>query len=309
MDSITDYYSVLGVSVDASPKEIKAAFKQLALRYHPDVYKGDDAHERMRLLLRAYQTLSNPVERAKYDARHSEHSQEAQRSRGMSVQRAAPRSAARARSSSEVSPSARRDRNRYYDFPDFRKGQPVRIDLVDIVYTLPATKAASLAQEGLLRGVAPETAPYSYYCHRCHHRWDGEPSRRWIESREDLPEHCPKCKALDWTDYLLLRCTHCGAVFESEQIRYEVSIYAYKWGFWPTRNPVDLGPLCPPYELFPLCPYCGASRWCPAEDARLLDLRIRAAQRAALLRLALISAVAAAVIIAGVVALNVLILR
>ncbi|HLI91236.1 MAG TPA: J domain-containing protein [Ktedonobacteraceae bacterium] len=307
MDSF-DYYSVLGVPVDASPKEIKAAFKQLALRYHPDVYRGGDAHERMRLLLRAYQTLSNPVERAKYDARRSER-RDSQGSRGTSVQRVAPRSAAGVRAASGVSPSARRDRNRYYDFPAFREGRAVRIDMIDIIYTLPPTKAASLIQQGLLRGVAPETAPYSYYCHRCHHHWDGEPSRRWIESREDLPERCPKCKALDWTDYLLLRCIHCGAVFESEQIRYEVGIYTYKWGFWPVKNISDLGPLCPPYELFPLCPYCGKARWCPAEDARLRDLRIRAARRAALLRLMVIGAIAAAALIMGIVALNVLVLR
>jgi DNA-directed RNA polymerase subunit RPC12/RpoP len=309
MNSFTDYYSVLGVPVDASPKEIKAAFKQLALRYHPDIYKGEDAHERMRLLLRAYQTLNDPVERKKYDARRSEHSLGSQSARGTSAQRVVARSTTGGRSPSEVTPSARRDRKRYYDFPDFREGQPLRIDLVDIVYTLPATKAASLVQQGLLRGVAPETAPYSYYCHRCHHRWDGEPSRRWVESREDLPEHCPKCRALDWTDYLLLRCIHCGAVFESEQIRYEVGIYTYKWGFWPIKNLSDLGPLCQPYELFPLCPYCGSARWCPAEDARVQHLRTRAAQRAALLRLAVIGAIAALLIIAGFVALNTLVLR
>ena len=73
MDSFTDYYAVLGVNTQASPSAIKAAFKKLALQYHPDVYKGEDAEERMRILLLAYQTLSDPASRRAYDARRSEH--------------------------------------------------------------------------------------------------------------------------------------------------------------------------------------------------------------------------------------------
>ena len=56
MDAFTDYYAVLGVDADASADKIKAAFKKLALQYHPDVYKGADAQERMRILLLAYPT-------------------------------------------------------------------------------------------------------------------------------------------------------------------------------------------------------------------------------------------------------------
>src|SRR5947207_560665 len=72
MDSFTDYYTLLGIDKDAPPGEIKAAFKKLALQYHPDVYKGNDAHERMRQLLAAYQTLNDPEERKRYDARYME---------------------------------------------------------------------------------------------------------------------------------------------------------------------------------------------------------------------------------------------
>src|SRR5260370_18416563 len=73
MDSFTDYYEVLGVDSHASVDTIKAAFKKLALKYHPDVYKGPDAEDRMRNLLLAYQTLSDPISRRNYDVQRTEH--------------------------------------------------------------------------------------------------------------------------------------------------------------------------------------------------------------------------------------------
>ena len=72
MDTFTDYYRVLGVDSHASASTIKAAFKKLALKYHPDVYKGPDAQERMRDLLIAYQTLSDPASRRDYDVQRAE---------------------------------------------------------------------------------------------------------------------------------------------------------------------------------------------------------------------------------------------
>ena len=72
METFTDYYAVLGVDVHASNDTIKAAFKKLALKFHPDVYKGEDAQERMRLILQAYQTLSDTDERRLYDKQHAQ---------------------------------------------------------------------------------------------------------------------------------------------------------------------------------------------------------------------------------------------
>ncbi len=61
MDTFTDYYNLLGVKPNASPSTIKAAFKKLALQYHPDVYKGEDAQERMRILLLAYMKSARTI--------------------------------------------------------------------------------------------------------------------------------------------------------------------------------------------------------------------------------------------------------
>jgi molecular chaperone DnaJ len=64
-----DYYEVLGVSRDVDQKAIKEAFRQLALRYHPDRNKEPDAEARFKQIAEAYAVLSDPKKRAEYDAR------------------------------------------------------------------------------------------------------------------------------------------------------------------------------------------------------------------------------------------------
>lgn len=68
-----DYYAVLGVSRSAAGKEIKQAYRRLARKYHPDVNPGDKVAEaKFKEINEAYEVLSDPVKREKYD-RFGEH--------------------------------------------------------------------------------------------------------------------------------------------------------------------------------------------------------------------------------------------
>lgn len=63
-----DYYAVLGVPRTASEKEIKAAYRRLARKHHPDVNPGDKrAEEQFKAISEAYSVLSDPEKRKKYD--------------------------------------------------------------------------------------------------------------------------------------------------------------------------------------------------------------------------------------------------
>lgn len=62
-----DYYEVLGVTRNADKEEIKRAYRRLARKYHPDVNKEPEAEERFKEINRAYEVLSEPETRARYD--------------------------------------------------------------------------------------------------------------------------------------------------------------------------------------------------------------------------------------------------
>jgi hypothetical protein len=245
MDTPTDYYALLGVEPQADASAIKTAFKKLALQYHPDVYKGEDAQLRMRSLLQAYQTLSDPEKREAYDARR-----EGRKSTLVDV---AERPAMR---------KERFNEQGHFAFPvlEAEMAASVAFFLDGLPYELTPEQAEDLWWQGLLRGSTPQSGP-SLVCHRCQHHWS-------------LPAHntlsvsaCPACHASDWAEYLLLRCTHCQAVFESKEL----------------RDPLRGNVLYHPYELFPLCPHCRRSHWCLAENERVDSLRAAASRRSALL--------------------------
>jgi curved DNA-binding protein len=64
-----DYYQILGVNRNASPEEIKKAYRKLAQKYHPDKAKGNkkEAEAQFKKISEAYAVLSNPEKRKDYD--------------------------------------------------------------------------------------------------------------------------------------------------------------------------------------------------------------------------------------------------
>ncbi|SHE82428.1 DnaJ C-terminal domain-containing protein [Desulforamulus putei] len=70
MATYRDYYEILGVNRNASEKEIKSAYRKLARKHHPDLYTGTEkqaAEEKFKEINEAYEVLSDPEKRAKYD--------------------------------------------------------------------------------------------------------------------------------------------------------------------------------------------------------------------------------------------------
>ena len=85
--SFVDYYKILGVTKNATEKEIKKAYRKLARKYHPDVNENDkNAEKKFQELNEANEGLSDPEKRKKYDKygenwKHSEEFEKAQQQR------------------------------------------------------------------------------------------------------------------------------------------------------------------------------------------------------------------------------------
>jgi molecular chaperone DnaJ len=62
-----DYYKILGVDRGADGKTIKSAYRRLARKYHPDVAAGKDTADRFKEIAEAYEVLSDPEKRQRYD--------------------------------------------------------------------------------------------------------------------------------------------------------------------------------------------------------------------------------------------------
>jgi DnaJ-class molecular chaperone len=87
-----DYYRILGVDRSADDKTIKSAYRKLARKYHPDVAKGKDSGARFREVTEAYEVLSDPEKRRRYDTlgpdwqRYAEQPRPGQPGPGMQVE-------------------------------------------------------------------------------------------------------------------------------------------------------------------------------------------------------------------------------
>jgi molecular chaperone DnaJ len=62
-----DYYDILGVKKDATQEEIKRAYRNLALKFHPDLNKSKEAEEKFKEMNEAYAVLSDSSKRIQYD--------------------------------------------------------------------------------------------------------------------------------------------------------------------------------------------------------------------------------------------------
>lgn len=79
MEEFKDYYKILGLTKKAAAEEIKSSYRKLARKHHPDVNKGDKASEaRFKEITEAYNVLSDPEKRQRYDELGSNWNQAAQ---------------------------------------------------------------------------------------------------------------------------------------------------------------------------------------------------------------------------------------
>ena len=67
-----NYWSLLGVSPDCEPSELKSAFRKEARKWHPDLNKNNiNAEERFKLINEAYAILSDPKKRIEWEKKHN----------------------------------------------------------------------------------------------------------------------------------------------------------------------------------------------------------------------------------------------
>jgi hypothetical protein len=66
--TLTDPYATLGIPRDATERQVREAYRRLAMRYHPDRHPDEGTNERMRGVNEAWHILSSPMRRRRYDA-------------------------------------------------------------------------------------------------------------------------------------------------------------------------------------------------------------------------------------------------
>jgi len=70
-NNLPDYYGIMEIQKNASYAEVKAQYRHLAKKWHPDKKKSSDAEKKMSQINMAYEVLSNPKRRKMYDQYYS----------------------------------------------------------------------------------------------------------------------------------------------------------------------------------------------------------------------------------------------
>lgn len=66
--AVEDIYQHLGLTIDATDEQVRKAYHAMAMKYHPDQCREENAEEKFRLIAKTYLVLKDPTKRAKYDA-------------------------------------------------------------------------------------------------------------------------------------------------------------------------------------------------------------------------------------------------
>ena len=90
---LTDYYEILEVSRNSSDEIIKAAYRTMCKKYHPDTFTGPRAvaEERIRKINEAYRVLGHPADKRRYDALYDQRRKTVARLSSASPRREAPK--------------------------------------------------------------------------------------------------------------------------------------------------------------------------------------------------------------------------
>ena len=201
-----DFYAILGVHPNAEDIVIRAAFKALAQRYHPDRFNGanDEAHRRMADLTNAYETLADPARRRKYDRRRGLASRQARfYFKNPARDRQQPYSALAARAAA-------------------RKAQRYRMAVYVLMVVVVILSGFNLRQHsaqirelfawnrsssGTIAVTVPAAAPTAGEVHRLHHHRTTRRCHRALRTHPAYPTHpCRHCPTGSRRPHRLARC-------------------------------------------------------------------------------------------------------
>jgi molecular chaperone DnaJ len=190
-DVATDYYALLGVSHEASPEEIKRAYRQLARELHPDVNPDPASIERFKEVTAAYEVLSDPEKRQMYDL-------------GGDPLRAGGSGFGATFDFGDIMDAFFGGGQRRGPRPRVRRGQdaliPLQVDLAEAMFGATRDVVVDTAvrcQAGQGAGTAPDTQPAT--CPMCKGHGEIQNVQRSLLGQVMTARPCPQCQGFGTT--------------------------------------------------------------------------------------------------------------